>query len=68
MELELRGWIPSLLGSWVWVPAAVIIWEGPLPVALPAADLLEGLQAVGSVALGPADLLGGIQTVGSSVE
>ena len=46
MELELRGWVPSLLGSWVWVPAAVIIWEGPFPVALGAADLLGGLQTV----------------------
>ena len=67
MEFELGGWILSLLGSLGGgVPATSIIWEGPLPVALPAADLLEGLQAVRSVALGPADLLGGSQIVGSS--
>jgi hypothetical protein len=30
------------------VPPAVVIWEGPLPVALGAAGLLRGFQSVGS--------------------
>ena len=42
---DLEGVVPSLLGS-LGVPAAGIIWEGPFPVALGAADLLGGLQTV----------------------
>jgi hypothetical protein len=48
VRFEQRGWVPSLLGFSV-VPAAAVIWESPLLVALGIADLLGDLQTVGSL-------------------
>jgi len=47
VELKYRGWVLCLLGSSRFLDA-VVIWVGLLPVVLGEADLLGGLQTVGS--------------------
>jgi hypothetical protein len=39
--------VSSPLGSSAF-PSAVVVWEGPLPIALCVAVLLEGIPTVGS--------------------